>query len=73
MCLAVPAKIIAIDNNEAEIDFDGIIRHISICLTPEALVGDYVLVHTGFAINIVQPDEAENTLALLSEITKLQT
>ncbi len=53
MCLAIPALIKSIENKEAEAEIGGISRRISLWLTPEAKVGDYVLVHTGYAINIL--------------------
>jgi hydrogenase expression/formation protein HypC len=70
MCLAVPAKIIKIEGKEAEAEIGGITRHISLWLTPEAKVGDYVLLHTGYAITIIDPDEAAETLRLLEEIAE---
>lgn len=68
MCLAVPVQIKSIDGNEAEAEIGGISRRISLWLTPEAKVGDYVLVHTGYAINVLDQAEAEETLKLLEEI-----
>ena len=68
MCLAVIAKILKIDGVTAEASFGGVRRRISLQLLPEARVGDYVLVHTGFAIAVVDPAEAEATLALLAEV-----
>jgi len=71
MCLAIPALIKSIENKEAEAEIGGITRKISLWLTPEAKVGDYVLVHTGYAINILDQQEAEETLTLLRQIAKL--
>ncbi len=71
MCLAVPAKILSIDGPQAEVEFGGVRRVISVQLLPEAKVGDYVLVHTGFAISIVDPQEAEITLDLLRQMEDL--
>lgn len=68
MCLAVPAKIISIDGSEARIDIGGIGRMISLKLTPRAKTGDYVLVHAGFAIGILDEKEARETLDFLEEI-----
>ena len=70
MCLAIPALIKCIENKEAEVEIGGITRRISLWLTPEAKVGDYALVHTGYAINILDQEEAEETLSLLEEIAK---
>ncbi|MFC1937771.1 HypC/HybG/HupF family hydrogenase formation chaperone [Chloroflexota bacterium] len=71
MCVAVPALIKSIKDTEAEAEMGGVTRRISLRLTPEAGVGDYVLVHTGYAINIVDQEEAEETLRLFSEIASL--
>jgi hydrogenase expression/formation protein HypC len=68
MCLAVPVFIKAINENDAEVDIGGITRRISIELTPEARVGDYAIVHSGYAINILDQKEAEETLRLLGEM-----
>ena len=71
MCLAIPALVKSIEDKEAEVEIGGITRRISLWLTPEARVGDYVLVHTGYAINILDEAEAEETLTLLREIAGL--
>jgi len=71
MCLAIPALIKVIEDKEAEAEIGGITRRISLWLTPEAKVGDYVLVHTGYAINILDQEEAEESLSLLREIAEL--
>ena len=71
MCLAIPALIKTIEDKEAEVEIGGITRRISLWLTPGAGVGDYVLVHTGYAINILAQEEAEETLKLLTEIAVL--
>ena len=71
MCLAIPALIMSITDKEAEVEIGGITRKASLWLTPEAKVGDYVLLHTGYAINIINEEEAKETLKLLEEITEL--
>jgi len=71
MCLAIPALIKSIEGKEAEAEIGGIIRRVSLWLTPEAEVGDYVLVHTGYAINVLDQEEAEETLRLLEEIAEI--
>lgn len=68
MCLAIPVLIQSIEDKEAEVEIGGIARRISLELTPEAKVGDYAIVHTGYAINILDQEEAEETLRLLEEI-----
>jgi len=68
MCLAVPALIKSVEGLEAEVNMGGITRRVSLWLTPEAKVGDYVLLHTGYAINVIDQHEAEETLRLLEEM-----
>ena len=72
MCLAIPALIKSINSYQAEVDIDGVTRQVSLQLTPEARVGDYVLLHTGYAINVIDPAEAEETLKLLREISEIR-
>ena len=71
MCLAIPALIKTIEDREAEVETGGITRRISLWLTPEAKEGDYVLVHTGYAINVLDQAEAEETLRLFQELAEL--
>ncbi|KPL22472.1 MAG: hypothetical protein AMJ93_07065 [Anaerolineae bacterium SM23_84] len=68
MCLAVPARVLSIQGHEAEVDLSGVRRVISVVLTPEVGVGDYVLIHSGFAINVLDQEEAEETLKLFREL-----
>jgi len=68
VCLAIPALIKSITDSEAEVDIGGISRRISLELTPEAAVGDYVIVHTGYAINVLDQAAAQETLSLLEEL-----
>lgn len=70
MCLAVPAKIQSMDGFEAAVEIGGVGRTINVMLTPEAKVGDYVYVHTGFAISIIDEDEALESLRLLRELAE---
>ena len=72
MCLAIPALVKSIDGNEAEAEIGGIGRRISILLTPEVKAGDYVLLHTGYAINVVDEEEAMETLKLFEEMASLE-
>ena len=71
MCLAIPARIKAINGTDAEVEIGGITRQTSIMLTPEARVGDYVLLHAGYAINILDQAQAEETLAIFAEISEI--
>lgn len=71
MCLAVPSKIICINDDIAEVEIGGLKRHVSLQLVPEAKVGDYVIVHAGFAIEILDEESARQTLELLEEISEI--
>jgi hydrogenase expression/formation protein HypC len=71
MCLAIPVKVVSINGDEAETEIGGVRRRVSLAFTPEAKVGDYVLLHTGYAIGVVDEAEAEETLKLLEEIATL--
>ena len=72
MCLAIPARVKSIEGFEAEVEIGGVSRKASIMLTPEAKVGDYVLLHTGYAINVIDEEEAEETLRLFEEIAEAE-
>ena len=71
MCIAIPAEIVSIEGHEGEIDMAGVRRRVSLRLTPEAKIGDYVLIHTGYAINVIDKEAAEETLRLLEEMSAL--
>ena len=71
MCLAVPVMIQNIEGTQAMVALGGVKRTISLVLTPEAGAGDYVLVHAGYAIGIVDEEEAKETLHLLEEMANL--
>jgi hydrogenase expression/formation protein HypC len=71
MCLAVPVRVVSIEGNEAEVEIGGVRRRVSIMLTPEAKVGDYILLHTGYAINVINEAEAQETLKILEEMASL--
>ncbi|MFI0411795.1 HypC/HybG/HupF family hydrogenase formation chaperone [Actinomadura sp. 3N508] len=71
MCLGIPGRIVETDDAEPRmgvIDFDGVRREVCLAYTPEAAVGDYVIVHVGFAISTVDEEEAARTLAVLAAI-----
>ena len=72
MCLAIPAQITQLDGDGlATVDILGVTRSISLDLTPQAGVGDFVLVHAGFAIEVVDPDYAQETIDLIREFPDL--
>lgn len=73
MCLAVPGEIIALSGDDAltrsaNVAFAGVIKQVSLTLLPHAAVGDYVLVHAGFAIAVLDPAEAARTLAAIDAL-----
>lgn len=69
MCLAIPVKVIAVhDGASATVDIGGVQKDISTALLDGLSVGDYVILHAGFALSRLYPDEAERTLALLEEL-----
>jgi len=77
MCLAVPGKILSIVDHDGimrsgRVSFGGIIKEVNLAYTPEAGVNDYVIVHVGFAISTVDPQEAARVLAFLKELDDLE-
>jgi hydrogenase expression/formation protein HypC len=77
MCLAIPGKIVSIDNQIddlfriAKVSFDGIVKDVNLAMLPEAQIGDYVLVHVGSAISIVDEEEARATMEVLMRMDEL--
>jgi len=75
MCLGVPGKVLKIYEENSilmsEVDFNGVIMKVCLETTPQAKVGDYVIVHAGFAINLLEENEALETLTMLEQISKL--
>jgi hydrogenase expression/formation protein HypC len=71
MCLAIPTLIKSIDGENAQVEIGGVERTISLVFTPEAKVGDYVIVHTGFALSVLDQEEAQETLRMFAEIEAL--
>ena len=69
MCLAVPARITQIfaDDAMAKAEVGGIVKEVSLALVDDVKVGDYVIIHVGFALSRLEPEEAEQTLALFAE------
>jgi hydrogenase expression/formation protein HypC len=73
MCLAVPGQVLSIEGEDVltrqgRVAFGGIIKQVNLAYVPEAMVGDYVLVHAGFAITTIDAGEASRTLAYLADI-----
>ena len=71
MCLAIPMRITAIDGPAATIEAEGLVQQTNLMLVPQAVVGDYVLVHAGFAIAVLDSDDAAERLSLFEEIAGL--
>jgi hydrogenase expression/formation protein HypC len=72
MCLAVPALVQSIDGDYAQVDFGGVSKKVCVTLLPGLKVGEYVIVHTGYAIESMKPEEAKKTLALFEEMAQLE-
>ena len=76
MCLGIPGKIIEIYQSSGlkmgKIDFGGVTREACLEYIPEAKIGDYTLIHVGFALNIISEDEAQETLKLITEIAEIE-
>jgi hydrogenase expression/formation protein HypC len=76
MCLGIPGKIISIEDNPlgismGKVSFGGIIKEVCLAYTPEAQVGDYVVVHVGFAISRLDEEEARQSLEALAELERI--
>jgi hydrogenase expression/formation protein HypC len=76
MCLAVPGRILSLTNDtdplarKGQIDFSGIIKEISLAYVPEAEVDDYVIVHAGFALSVLDQEEAQASLLAFQELNE---
>jgi len=76
MCLAIPGKILSIETGEGglpmgRVDFGGVAKSVCLAYVPEAKLGDYVIVHVGFAISLLDEEEARRTFEYLSELGEL--
>ena len=76
MCLAIPGKIVSVKGDEpltrvGRVEFGGIVKEVNLSCVPEAGVGDYVIVHVGFAISKVDPDEAKQIFGYLKQMEEL--
>ncbi len=73
MCLAIPAKVTALEDGDmAVVSLEGVKKRISVALVDDVVLGDYVLIHVGYALHKVSPEEAARTLALMAEAGLLQ-
>jgi hydrogenase expression/formation protein HypC len=77
MCLGVPGKIVEIYESGGlpmgKIDFGGVTREACLSYVPEATVGDYTIIHVGFALNLISEEEAQETLDLLRQIAEVES
>ncbi len=73
MCHAIPAEVVAIDaaTDMATVSLDGVQKEVSLALVEDVQIGDYLLVHVGYALNKLSPDEAEKTLELFAQMAAL--
>jgi hydrogenase expression/formation protein HypC len=76
MCLGIPAKLVEVRSEDdppmGKVEFGGILKDVCLAYTPEARVGDYVLIHVGFAISRIDEAEARETLELLKDISSME-
>jgi hydrogenase expression/formation protein HypC len=78
MCLAIPGKLISIEPSEdpifrsGRVSFEGVIREVNLAAVPEVKVGQYVLVHVGLALNVIDEEEAQRTLEYFRELGELE-
>ena len=70
MCLAIPVRVKEIRGTMAEVELGGVITEVSVLFTPEAEVGDYVVLHAGYAISVLDTEQAEETLQLFRQIAE---
>ena len=76
MCLAVPGKILSFSGDDlllkmAKVSFGGVIKEVSLAYVPEAAIGDYVVVHVGFALSVLDPESAQQTLDNLQQLDEI--
>ncbi|KPK22162.1 MAG: hydrogenase assembly protein HypC [Dehalococcoidia bacterium SM23_28_1] len=70
MCLAIPARVVQVEEGLGLVDVGGVVREASFMLLPDVQIGDYVLLHAGYALQRVDEAEAEETLRLLAEMAE---
>ncbi|HEX3028041.1 MAG TPA: HypC/HybG/HupF family hydrogenase formation chaperone [Clostridia bacterium] len=71
MCLGIPGKVLKIDGRKSEVEIMGVTREVSLELLKQVKIGDYVLIHAGCAIQVIDEDEAQKTLELFNELREL--
>lgn len=70
MCLAIPARLFRVEGEHGFVELAGVVREVSLMLLPEAQVGDYLIVHAGYALQKLDEAEAQETLRLLEEMAR---
>jgi len=73
MCLAIPSRVMEIDGQEGLVEFGGVTKKVNLTLLGQVSVGDYVLVHAGYAIERIREEEAAETLDVIRQICELET
>ena len=68
MCVAIPMKLVSIEGTAGKAEIQGVARNVALDLVPEAKLGDYVIVHAGYAIQLLDEQAAGETLALIAEV-----
>lgn len=76
MCLAIPGRVISIEGDDqlfrtGKVDFGGVTKEVNLSYVPEAKLGDYVIIHAGFALNVIDEEEAQRVFEYLREIEEL--
>ena len=72
MCIGIPAKVIEISGTSGKVDYEGVERETSFLMLPEAKVGDYVILHAGFAIKRLDAEDAKETLRIIQEMVRVE-
>ena len=72
MCIAIPAQVVEIEGEKGIVNLGGVKKEIMFTFTPEAKIGDWVLMHTGFSLNIISEEDANETLKLFEEMALLE-
>ena len=72
MCIAIPAQVVEIEGEKGVVNLGGVNKEINFSFTPEVKEGDWVLMHTGFALNIISEDDAQETLKIFEEMSNYE-
>ncbi|HDP96735.1 MAG TPA: HypC/HybG/HupF family hydrogenase formation chaperone [Euryarchaeota archaeon] len=72
MCLAIPAKVLEVEGDRAKVDYGGVVREVNVSLIEKPQLGQYVIVHAGYAIQVMDAAEAEETLDLFRQILEFE-